>query len=239
VFEDRAVPPVGSIAPGAAPPAEDPRAVRVDVSPATRVAGEEALVVSPPPEPIAPLPDSLAGRGLFGGIARAREQPGRPVPAGEPYEVLVDGVPASVRFERRGGGRVLLREGSAPTRRIVLGTDVTGPDGRSRREVLVDGWRIEVEVEPARRSALRERARRGREASGHGGTLEVRAIIPGRVVAVSVAQGDAVAAGQQILVVEAMKMQNELRAPRDGVVRRVAVVVGGTIEVGDLLLVIE
>ena len=45
-------------------------------------------------------------------------------------------------------------------------------------------------------------------------------------------------AGQQLLVVEAMKMQNELRAPRDGTIEQVAVGAGATIEVGDLLLVI-
>jgi biotin carboxyl carrier protein len=58
-------------------------------------------------------------------------------------------------------------------------------------------------------------------------------------VAISVAAGDAVEAGQQILVVEAMKMQNELRAPREGAVERIGVAVGDTIEVGDLLVVIH
>ena len=47
------------------------------------------------------------------------------------------------------------------------------------------------------------------------------------------------AAGQQLLVVEAMKMQNELRAPRDGTIDRVGVSVGVTIEIGDLLVVIS
>jgi glutaconyl-CoA decarboxylase len=51
--------------------------------------------------------------------------------------------------------------------------------------------------------------------------------------------GDAVVASQQLLVVEAMKMQNELRAPRDGTITRVAVGAGENIEVGDLLLVLE
>jgi 3-methylcrotonyl-CoA carboxylase alpha subunit len=114
-----------------------------------------------------------------------------------------------------------------------------GPDGILRRELVVDGWRIEVEVESERRASLRERARRGHESAGRGGPTEVRAIIPGRVVSVSVAAGDSLDAGQQVLVVEAMKMQNELRAPREGTVRSVAVGPGSTIEVGDLLLVIE
>jgi 3-methylcrotonyl-CoA carboxylase alpha subunit len=72
-----------------------------------------------------------------------------------------------------------------------------------------------------------------------GGPVEVRAIIPGRIVAISVAAGDSVEAGQQILVVEAMKMQNELRAPREGAVEHIGVAVGDTIEVGDLLVVIH
>jgi glutaconyl-CoA decarboxylase len=72
-----------------------------------------------------------------------------------------------------------------------------------------------------------------------GGPVDVRAIIPGRIAAVSVASGDAVMAGQQMLVLEAMKMQNELRAPRDGTVDRLAVAVGENVEVGDLLLVIR
>ena len=108
-----------------------------------------------------------------------------------------------------------------------------------RREVVVDGWRVEVEIESERRASLRERARRDRAETSRGGPTEIRAIIPGRIVAVSVTPGDRVNAGQQLMVVEAMKMQNELRAPRDGVVSRVAVGTGGTIEVGDLLVVLE
>ena len=70
------------------------------------------------------------------------------------------------------------------------------------------------------------------------GPSELRAIIPGRIVAVSVAVGDPVEAGQQVLVVEAMKMQNELRAPRAGAVERLAGAVGQNVDVGDLLVVI-
>ena len=68
--------------------------------------------------------------------------------------------------------------------------------------------------------------------------LEIHAIIPGRVVAVAVAPGDAVAAGQTLLLVEAMKMQNELRAPRAGTVTRVPAGAGATVEVGDVLVVL-
>lgn len=112
------------------------------------------------------------------------------------------------------------------------------PSGVERREVVIGGWRIEVTIEPEARASLRERARRDRADAGSGGPTKVHAIIPGVVVAVSVAPGDAVVAGQQLLVVEAMKMQNELRAPRDGTIEQVAVGAGSTIEVGDLLLVL-
>jgi biotin carboxyl carrier protein len=104
--------------------------------------------------------------------------------------------------------------------------------------VVVDGWLIDVEVQSERHAALRERARRGAEVVSHDGPTEVRAIIPGRVVSVSVVAGDAVVAGQQLLVLEAMKMQNELRSPRDGVIVRVAVGAGQTIDVGDLMLIL-
>ena len=106
-------------------------------------------------------------------------------------------------------------------------------------EVVVDGWRFAFTAEPEWRAALRERAGRGAERAGHDGYNEVRAIIPGRVVAVSVTAGDRIEAGQQLLVIEAMKMQNELRAPRGGTVARVAVGPGQTVELGDVLLVIE
>ena len=103
----------------------------------------------------------------------------------------------------------------------------------------MDGWRFEVEVEPEQRAALRERATRVGGDAAHSGPTEVRAIIPGVVVSVAVAPGDAVEAGQQLLVVEAMKMQNELRAPRAGTVRHVSVGDRSKIEVGDVLVVIE
>jgi biotin carboxyl carrier protein len=114
------------------------------------------------------------------------------------------------------------------------------PAGRSQVEVVVDGWRFEFEVEDAARAALRERASRDRSAGvGGGERLEIRAIIPGRIASVAVTTGDPVEAGQTLLAVEAMKMQNELRAPRAGTVLRVAAVAGTTVELGDLLVVLE
>ena len=111
--------------------------------------------------------------------------------------------------------------------------------GPSLVEVVVDGWRFELEVEDAERAELRGRATRIRGGSATSGPVEVRAIIPGRVAAVHVVDGDEVEAGQSLLVVEAMTMQNALRAPRAGVVERVAVAEGATIDNGDLLVVLR
>ena len=130
---------------------------------------------------------------------------------------------------------------SDPLHRDAVVGEVGAVDrhGRKMVEVVVQGWRFECTVEDAERAALQARASRPRTAGEtRGGPLEIRAIIPGRIAAVSVVAGDSVLAGQAVLVVEAMKMQNELRAPRDGTISRVAVASGQTIEIGDLLVVL-
>jgi len=158
--------------------------------------------------------------------------------------------PGDAELALRGHGRGKLslpadgRDGSGgaegTTRTVLVGrVAATDPTGVPTLEVVVDGWRFVFTTEPESRAGLRERARRGADAAGHGGPTEMRAIIPGRVVGVSVATGDAVAAGQEILVIEAMKMQNELRSPRAGTVERLAVGAGARVELGDLLVVIR
>jgi biotin carboxyl carrier protein len=122
---------------------------------------------------------------------------------------------------------------------IVMPLGTVGHDGRRRVEVVVDGWRFELEVEDAARADLRRRATREPDAAAADGPAEIRAIIPGRVAAVRVVAGDAVEAGRTLLIVEAMKMQNELRAPRAGTVERVVVGEGQTIENGDVLVVLR
>ena len=99
--------------------------------------------------------------------------------------------------------------------------------------VVIDGHRFEIEV--------RDPRRRSRKASGrHGeGVQEVLAPMPGKVVRVLVQVGDAVTAGQGLVVVEAMKMQNELKALRDGTVTGVAAREGATVVAGEVLATIE
>ncbi len=222
--------PTDAAAPAATTPAADPRAVRIGVAPTTRLDGDPAFSLSPPSEPpLRASADPVHGR------ADGDDGTGE--------HVLLDGMPTPARLHRFDDVRARLEEmgpkGIIRTNVLFGLVHTDRRRGTEVREVVVDGWRVEVEVEPERRAVLRERARRGAGAASKGGPVEVRAIIPGRVVAVSVVPGDDVEAGQQILVVEAMKMQNELRAPREGSVERVGVAVGDTIEVGDLLVVIH
>jgi biotin carboxyl carrier protein len=125
----------------------------------------------------------------------------------------------------------------------ILGDVVVGPagtaDAATNAEPLVDGWRFELVVEDAERAALRDRATSARAASSVDGPLDIHAIIPGRVASVAVVAGDTVTAGSRLLAVEAMKMENDVRAPRDGVVERVAVAAGETVDLGDLLVTLR
>jgi biotin carboxyl carrier protein len=162
--------------------------------------------------------------------------------AGEPRLVVDPAGDPDFDVRRLGDGRAVVTGPGLPDNRITAVEGSAEPadrDRRARREIVVGGWRAVFEVESESRARLRERARRGREDASHGGPLDVRAIIPGRVVGVSVAEGEAVEAGQQLLVIEAMKMQNELRSPRAGTVERVVVGAGQTVDLGALLLVLR
>jgi len=137
---------------------------------------------------------------------------------------------------------VVASDEPVPPSHIVYDGEISppGPDGIRSVEVIVDGWRFVLSVEDEARASLRERATRaGAAAGGAGGALEIRAIIPGRIASVAVTPGESVDAGQTLLAVEAMKMQNELRSPRGGTVMRVPAAVGATVEVGDVLVILE
>jgi biotin carboxyl carrier protein len=82
------------------------------------------------------------------------------------------------------------------------------------------------------------RSRSGLESQDAGAT-SIAAPMPGRVVRVLVAPGDRVEAQQGVIVVEAMKMQNELKAPRSGVVAQMPVAAGATVQSGQVLVVLE
>jgi acetyl/propionyl-CoA carboxylase alpha subunit len=100
--------------------------------------------------------------------------------------------------------------------------------------VLVGGRRFGFEVDDPR-------SLQGRRGAGAGaeGPRPVKAPMPGRVVRVLVEVGQEVAEGEGVVVIEAMKMQNELKSPKGGRVVRVGMVVGDAVGSGDVLVVVE
>jgi biotin carboxyl carrier protein len=99
--------------------------------------------------------------------------------------------------------------------------------------VTVDGYRFEIEVSDPRRWS------RGSGRAESGGRETLAAPMPGKVVRVLVAAGDVVGPGQGIIVVEAMKMQNEIKASRLGRVLAIHAKEGATVAAGEALAIIE
>jgi 3-methylcrotonyl-CoA carboxylase alpha subunit len=136
-------------------------------------------------------------------------------------QVVVDGVPQPLEVEAAGPGVFILREGQR----------------RETFHCVREGGRIHLfwrgaayvldEVAESERTAQRHAA--------HG----LEAPMPGRVIAVKVEAGQAVRRGDEVLVVEAMKMENAIRAPRDGVVRKVSANVGDMVSPGTVLVELE
>ncbi len=103
-------------------------------------------------------------------------------------------------------------------------------------DVHLDGRTIPLEIRPA--GSFGRQKKEGGGAHG-AGPQRLLAPMPGKVVRVLVKPGDEVKARQGLVVVEAMKMENELRAARDGKVREVAVKEGQSVDAGAVLVLVE
>jgi len=127
----------------------------------------------------------------------------------------------------------------------VLSILLTLPDGHIRSfrciadnsaadpAVLIEGRRIPYTVTDPR--SLRATS----SAASASGPRPLKAPMPGRIIRVLVAPGERVEQGQGCVVIEAMKMQNELKAPKAGVIARLTAIVGETVPAGATLLVID
>ncbi|MFN2455325.1 MAG: biotin/lipoyl-containing protein [Pyrinomonadaceae bacterium] len=102
-------------------------------------------------------------------------------------------------------------------------------------EVYVNGKAYAVTVVDPKRM----RAGQGSGAEALNGTAQIVAPMPGKIVGVLIEEGASVEAGEGLVIVEAMKMQNEMKAPRAGVVKTLRAVAGATVNAGDVLAVIE
>jgi len=101
-------------------------------------------------------------------------------------------------------------------------------------EMIVNGQCISVAV----RDKKRLRGKAGNDASGTG-RASLISPMPGKIVRILVSPGDEVAANQSVLIVEAMKMQNEVMSPKAGKVAEIRVTEGQTVNAGETLAVIE
>jgi biotin carboxyl carrier protein len=163
------------------------------------------------------------------------------------YEVTVNGKPHRLELEKAGGGWKCRLDGleievdAVATRRDVLSILVEGHSYEVKREqtatdlhMWVGSTRYGVELRDPRSL----RARRDGTADEKG-PKKLVAPMPGRVVRVLVAEEDEVEAGQGVVVVEAMKMQNEIKSPKKGKVKKILAVQGANVNAGDVLAIVE
>lgn len=116
-------------------------------------------------------------------------------------------------------------------------------DGRSHESYVAPGdheWQVLLRGRLYPVTVEDEREKRLRSAAGGGvaetGEFHLRAPMPGLVVTILVGEGQAIKKGQVLLILESMKMQNELKSPRDGTVGRIRVKAGETVEQKQTLL---
>ena len=137
-------------------------------------------------------------------------------------------------------GRVAEIEGT-PVRMVTIGDSVhrvvvRRGVARGDYTLWVDGFRFDAEALDARTSAIRELSKQSAKPSG---PAPLVAPMPGLIVRVNVKAGDTVGPGQGLVVMEAMKMENELRAAAPGTVKHVHATVGSAVEKGTVLVEME
>jgi biotin carboxyl carrier protein len=148
------------------------------------------------------------------------------LPTGE-LRVTAGGRPVDTDAVEHGGAIHLCMDGRA----LDVWMDGTAPDLR----IVAGAHRFRARVESERARAIRP----ARASSTGGGDSTVKSPMPGRVLKILVAEGDPVTAGLPLVVVEAMKMENELSSTRSGKVKEIYVSPGATVEGGAKLIEIE
>lgn len=146
--------------------------------------------------------------------------------------VRVDGIEIAASLAELSGTPVALLTVGDTVRRVV----VTRDSARGRYVLSLDGRRYEVEALDERTRAIRQLSS---SASGPKGPAPLVAPMPGLIVRVNVDVGASVEPGQGLVVMEAMKMENELRSASAGVVRAIRVAPGSVVERGMVLVELE
>jgi len=152
------------------------------------------------------------------------------------FAVTLDGARREV--ERRGDGAFVVLSLADRTREAAVvrengpASGDGGAGGETPYGVVVGGRHYAVRLlDPLKRGIVARPARVG--------PVEVRAIMPGKIRGLLVREGDPVQGGQGVIVVEAMKMENEISAPKAGRLTRVRVRPGDTVEAGAVLFTVE
>jgi len=156
-------------------------------------------------------------------------------------EIVVDIDGENARVDDSSVRARLAEVDGGPERILMLANDVhrifvRPGDTRGKYTLWVDGFRFDVEALDERSHAIRELSA---STAAPKGPAPLVAPMPGMIVRINVAEGDVIHAGQGLVVMEAMKMENELRATSGGAVRRVLVTPGTAVEKGALLLEME
>ena len=146
------------------------------------------------------------------------------------HRVIVDGVEYAVDFESVSGQPVysLLINGQSYEGYIY--------ETEEGWQVLLRGDLHTIRVEDEREQRLRAAA--GAIAPAASGEFHLKAPMPGLIVAVPVAEGQPVKKGDNLVILESMKMQNELKCPREGTVMRVRVKSGDSVEQNQVLVTV-
>ena len=163
------------------------------------------------------------------------------------YDVTIDGKDYRLELERaeagwrcRLDGREIQMDGVL-ARRDVLSVLIGGKAYEIKREHIgtdMHLWVGSVCYLAELRDPRSLRARRGAQADDKG-PRKLLAPMPGKVVRVLIGEQHAVEAGQSILVVEAMKMQNEIKSPKNGTVQKIVAAEGANVNAGDVLAIVE
>jgi glutaconyl-CoA/methylmalonyl-CoA decarboxylase subunit gamma len=156
------------------------------------------------------------------------------------FTVSLDGTTREI--ERRGDGAILWLSIDGQAREVAVvreGGMSGGGNGRPLPGAQGE-WGVQFAGRPYSVTLLDPQRRQGAQAAPVlEGPVEVRAIMPGKITTLLVKEGQEVRSGQGVLVVEAMKMENELLAPKDGRVTRIRVRPGETVEAGTALFIVE
>jgi len=162
-------------------------------------------------------------------------------------EVIVDGKSHRLELEKAASGWECHLDGHSVhidaviARRDVLSLLVDGHAYEIKREQTASGLHIWVgttsfAVELRDPRSLRSRHK---DAGDEKSPRNIFAPMPGRIVRLLVAENSEVEAGQGIVVVEAMKMQNEIKSPKKGIVKKISATPGATVNPGDVLAIVE